>query len=823
MSERIIDYISGIEISAGPEEIYATQPFSRILVEDLNYPKDVITTRPQVRVPRTPSDRKGYPMDIVVYEDNTKSQKKIIIECKKPEEKLTPSDERQLQNYMTLSNVNIGVLFNGENSIYLHRNNENKFERIPAIPKYGERLEEIGSFRKSDLKVTHNLKSIFSEIRGWIVANGNVTRDETIASQMILLLLCKIFDEKFTPVEDICKFRVTLADTDEDIVARIKELFISTQQMYSDVIEQTDEIKFDGKTLRGIIGKIQPFKIIDTERDVIADAFEIFIDKSVKESEGQFFTPRNVINTIITAVNIKDTDKIIDSACGSGGFLVEALKKVEEIVEKMGNECNWGEAAKLEYWKSCAIKNFRGLEKDPFLTKLSKSYMAILGDGKGGIFREDSLDKPSNWQSITQNEIKLNSFDVLLANPPFGKNIKVEGSDKLSQYSLARKTDKNGKQSLLKVGNVSTLFLERNWQLLKDGGKMGIILPEPYFALKSYKDCIDFMFKNNNIMWIIDLPQNTFRPHNNAKCCAIVIQKNTKQQEYINMAVAEYIGHDHQGKVIYNTDGTLKDDTPQIIKEIIERQNDKNGDLKTTFDRPLTFKVKAKDVKEKGILVPRFYWETKMTLIKKDADNKKLKLMSLKTLLDENIIKCFSGHGSPRGELKGEGDVPYIRVKDIVNWQPYIDVTSLIPRNEYDRIFKKERTLKPKDILYVSRGSYRIGSVAMVSPYDGDMLLTREIMVIRVEKLNNKYGITPEYLLYALSHKYTWEQTKNKVFYEPCLPNIDDRWKDILIPIPQDEAKFNEIKEKIASVINNQWKSKEDIKYLKDDFDVFMV
>ena len=74
----------------------------------------------------------------------------------------------------------------GENSIYLHRNNENKFEQIPAIPKYGERLEEIGLFRKSDLKVTHNLKSIFCEIRGWIVANGNVTRDETIASQMIL-------------------------------------------------------------------------------------------------------------------------------------------------------------------------------------------------------------------------------------------------------------------------------------------------------------------------------------------------------------------------------------------------------------------------------------------------------------------------------------------------------------------------------------------------------------------------------------------------------------------------------------------------------------
>ena len=241
---------------------------------------------------------------------------------------------------------------------------------------------------------------------------------------------------------------------------------------------------------------------MDTERDIMADAFEIFIDKSVKESEGQFFTPRNVINTIIAAINLKETDKIIDSACGSGGFLVEALKKVEDIIDKRGNECGWNDAAKLAQWQACAIKNFRGIEKDPFLAKLSKSYMAILGDGKGGIFREDTLDLPSKWSSQTQNEIKLDSFDILLANPPFGKNIKVEGKEKLSQFTLAKKEDKKGKQSLVKTGNVSTLFLERNMQFLRKGGKLGIILPEPYFALKSYKNCMDFMFHGNNLSLI---------------------------------------------------------------------------------------------------------------------------------------------------------------------------------------------------------------------------------------------------------------------------------------------------------------------------------
>ena len=333
---------------------------------------------------------------------------------------------------------------------------------------------------------------------------------------------------------------------------------------------------------------------------------------------------------------------------------------------------------------------------------------------------------------------------------------------------------------------------------------------------------MEFMFNGNNIMWIIDLPHNTFRPHNNAKCCAIIIEKGKPQQEYINMAVAEYIGHDHQGKPIYNNDNSIKDDTRQIIQEIIERQKN-NGELKTKYDRPLTFKVLAKDVKQKNILVPRFYWKTKLDLIKKEAEKKNIKFVSIQTLIDEKIIESFSGHGSPKGELKGEGDIPYIRVKDIVNWQTYIDVTSLIPRNEYERIFTNKKKLKAKDILYVSRGSYRIGSVAMVSPYDGEMLLTKEINVIRVKKENNHYGITPEYLLYALSHRYTWEQTENKVFYEPCLPNIADRWKEILLPIPNNKSDFDNIKLKMKDVIEKQWKSKENISDLKQNFDVFIV
>ena len=822
--EKLIDYVSGQEVPATPEEKYATQPFSKMLVEDYGYDKSMIITRPQFRIKRNPSDKVGYPIDICVFDKiNGMKKIKMIVECKAPNEKI--SDTRQLEIYMSLSDAEIGVMFNGVDSLYLRKirsENGDFFEKISAIPKYGEKLDEIGLYKKSNLIPTHNLKSIFREIRGWIVANGNITRDEDIASQIILLMLCKIYDERFTSIQDNCQFRATLSDTDNEIKDRIDKLFLATQNKYNDVILSTDRIEFNGKTLRGIIGRLQRFSIITTDRDCMADAFEVFINKSVKESEGQFFTPRNVINIIIQAIDIKRDDKIIDSACGSGGFLVEALKRLEKIVNDEGDIFGWDDSAKKEEIKALAIKNIRGIEKDPFLTKLSKSYMAILGDGKGGIFQEDSLDLPKNWTSKTQQEIKLDTFDILLANPPFGKDIKVEGEEKLSQYILAHKTDKKGINKLQKQGKVSTLFLERNLQLVKKGGKIGIILPEPYFALPSYKDAINFMFENNNIMWVIDLPQNTFRPHNNAKCCAIIIQKGEKQQEYINMAVAEYIGHDHQGRAIYNVDKTIKDDTSQIIKEINERQKNK-GKLINKYSRKLTFKIKAETVKEKNILVPRFYWQAKIDRVIEKANKNNIELISIQKLIDEEIIESFDGHGSPRGELKGLGDVPYIRVKDIVNWQSYIDVTSLIPRDEYERIFKKNKSLKPRDILYVSRGSYRIGSVAMISPYDTDILLTREIIIIRIKKENNKYGITPEYLLYALSHKYVWEQTENKVFYEPCLPNIADRWKELMIPIFKDKKTFNLIKIKAENIVKEQWNVKKSIQDLRKNFDAYLI
>lgn len=819
----IVDYISGHQVKATPEEVEAVQVFAKVLVEDYGYPKEYIQTRPQFHVKVRPSDVvKEYPVDIAVFSDTEKTDDSIfiIVECKKKNRR---DGRTQLQNYMTLSKAHLGVWFNGEERFYIQKFNTPdgrvEFKEIPNIPKFGEGLDSIGAKKRKDLSPTHNLKSVFKSIRGFLVGNATGTnRDEIIAQQLINIIFCKIYDEKFSRSEDVVKFRVGVDESDEVITDRIHKLFDSVKTKYSEVIEISDKITLDAKSLRYVIGELQNFCLIESQRDVIADAFETFIDGALKGGEGQFFTPRNVVKLLVELIDPKPNELVIDPACGTGGFLVESLRHIWDHLEQDATSYGWNDLALAEEKNASAIKCIRGVEKDEFLCKVTKAYMAILGDGKGGICCENSLDIPSRWKEMTQQYIRLGTFDVLLANPPFGKDIKVTGEEVLKQFDLAHvwenkqgefnKTTKLKKEELIQI-----LFIERCLKLLKSGGRMGIILPETFFHAPSLRYILRYMLQGNNVKWVIDLPHNTFRPHNNAKCLAIIVQKDRPQQETINMAVAEQIGHDHQGKEMYRWDyssnkvdkSQLWDDIPNILLEA------ENG-----FDK-YCFTVNSDAVRNKDILVPRYYWENKIVEIEQIAKSKGLHLVPLQKLIDDKIIEFFDGHGSPPAEFKGKGEIPYIRVKDIVNWEIYKDPTSKITTEIYNKIKGVKKDLHVSDIAYVRRGSYRIGSVAMVSPFDIKALYTREILILRIIKENNEYDINPYYLLYLLSHQLTQLQAANKIFIDTTLPNIADRWKELLLPIDNDRQAIKDISEKIERVMESKWKAIEQIQQICEE------
>lgn len=817
----LVDFISGKQVKDTPEEREAVQVFAKQLVEDYEYPKDYITTRPQWRVKARPSDTtKEYPVDIAIFSSTNKNDDtlSIVVECKKKNRK---DGRTQLEDYLRLSKAKLGVWFNGEERLFLKKVEKDGtvlFEEIPNIPKFGQRLEDIGKFTRKDLKPAHNLKVIFKAIRNNLAGNAvGATRDEVLAQQLINLIFCKIYDERFTKPDEVVTFRAGVDESARDIADRVKELFEKVKTKYTEVLDFNDAITLDDQSIKYIVGELQNYCITEAERDVVADAFETFIGYALKGGQGQFFTPRNVVNLMVEIVNPQPNELVIDPACGSGGFLVESLKHMWKLQDVQAEEYKWSDLALKEEKIATAIHNIHGIEKDDFLSKVTKAYMAIMGDGKGGIFCEDSLESPKNWKPKTKQMIELGKFDVVLANPPFGKEIKIVGEEKLKQYDLAYKWKKDGDKydktpKLNDEMQPQILFIERCLQLLRDGGRLGIVLPETFFHAPNMQYVMRYM-QRHNIMWVIDLPHNTFRPHNNAKCLVLVLQKNTPQQPQINMAVAEQMGHDHQGKEIYRWDPVTKtinrneiwDDIKLIIKEFNEDKNDK-----------YTFKENAKEVSEKGIFVPRYYWESKIQQVEEIANNESLDLISIKDLMDEGVLETFDGHGSPPSEYKGRGTIPYIRVKDIVNWELYKDPTSKIPEDIYITKAGKNKILKQGDVVYVRRGSYRIGSVAMISPFDEKVLLTREILVLRVKDADNKYGITPYYLLYLLSHRLTSMQSYSKVLIETTLPNIANRWQEVLLPIHKEPAKRKAISDEIEAVIENKWSAIKGIEEIKE-------
>ena len=566
--DKIIDFISGSEVQAKPEEIEAVQPFLRQLVDDYGYPKEHIQAHPQYRVKVRPSDtEKEYPVDIAVFnsDEHNESTISIIVECKR---KNREDGRTQLEDYLRFSKAKLGVWFNGEERFFIHKieaDGEVRFEEIPNIPKNGQRLEDIGLYERKNLQIPHNLKTTFKAIRNYLFANTvGATRDEVLAQQLINLIFCKIYDEKFTRPSDMVSFRAGIGEDKKQVSKRIKTIFDSVKTVYKDVIDKADEIMLDDDSIYYVVGELQNYCLMDAQRDVIADAFEVFIGHALKGGMGQFFTPRNVIKMMIEILDPKRTELLIDPACGSGGFLVEALRYIWLNLEKEAKEYQWTDLVLNDERKDVAFNCIRGIDKDYFLAKVCKAYMAIIGDGKSGIFNEDSLEEPSKWQSKTQQKIDLGKFDVVMTNPPFGSKIPVKGEAKLSQYDLGhtwkinKKSNEWEKQKVKPKEAPQILFIERCIQLLKTGGRMGIVLPDGCFGNESLSYLRNWLIGKVKIVGVIDLPLETFLPNTGTKTSILLCKKVPEEElskDYpVFMAIAETCGHDRRGNEIEEDD-----------------------------------------------------------------------------------------------------------------------------------------------------------------------------------------------------------------------------------------------------------------------------
>jgi type I restriction enzyme M protein len=811
--------VSGTQVRATPEEVEAVQIFARRLVEDYGYAKSQIYTRPQYRVRIRPSDEeKSFPVDIAVFNSAKKTEDELfmVVECKKKERK---DGEHQLRLYMDMSAAEVGVWFNGDAHLYLrkvhHKDGKRTYETLPNIPRKGQRIEDIGLYKRKDLKKPSNLKAVFRDLRNHLAGmTTGITRDEALAQEIINVLFCKILDEQETDPDDTVSFRAGVGESPKEVQKRIKAMFEQVKDAaYGDVFETSDTIKLDPDSLTYVVGELQNYSIMEADRDAIGDAFEVFIGPALRGSEGQFFTPRNVVEMMVKIVDPKPGERIIDPACGSGGFLITALAHVWGKLREEAKRKGWPERqlAKREF--EVATNCFRGIDKDQFLAKVCKAYMALIGDGRGGVFCENTLERLTSWSDAMQQKIKPGNFDVVMTNPPFGKKIVVKGEPILSQFDLGYKWKRNKEtKTIEKTGTLhddqppQILFLERCLQLLKPGGRLGIVLPEAVFGMPTYEYVVSWLRGRSKIRGVVSMPEALFKTSGkggtHAKVCVLFVEntKPKKDEDYeIFMADVKWCGHDSRANPTYRKDENgkrvLLDDIPVVQQRFIDV---KVAGKSCPRDRFGFFRYLS--AIRNGIFIPKYY-DPKL-----EADLRTLKatheLVSIGSLCkgEEEAVLSWDT-GIEVGKMAyGTGDIPFIRTSDISNWELKGDPKQNVSEEIYEN---SKQDVRAGDIFVVRDGTYLVGISCILTEKDTKILYCGGLYKLRIEKAEK---MDPYLLLALLNAPIVRRQMRAKQFTRDIIDTLGKRLFEVLLPIPKDAGTCARIAKETRDVIETRAK-----------------
>jgi type I restriction enzyme M protein len=601
------------DIQLKPEEI-VRQLYAARLFKKHGYPKKRLIFEYSVNF-----GREKKKADIVVFDKDRSDTGYIIVELKKP--KLIDG-KNQLRSYCNATGAPIGVWTNGEQISHYHRKDPNYFEDITDIPNAKQNLTDILSerFTLKDLIIKDelsnkrkSLKDKIQEMEDEVLVNAGVD----VFEEVFKLIFTKLYDEYLsqkdkevlnyflrqvtkTAVHEptakynndpgyldgqdyealkeavkgisdegfrVMEFRNT-GQTDTELKNKIEALFHQAKDKWPGVFPEGSSFELSDSHLSICVSSLQDVKLFNSNLLVVDEAFEYLVNKSAKGEKGQYFTPSHVIDMCVQMLNPKRGEYMIDTASGSCGFPVHTIFKLtghlftnEEIPDDD---------------KQHVLKVF-GIDFDEKTVRVARTLNLIAGDGETNVLHLNSLDF-DRWKDKTEKDKKwINTygkgferleklraekdenqqfnFDILMANPPFAGDIKE--SRILHQYELGFKS--NGKAQS-KVGR-DILFVERNLDFLKPGGRMVIVLPQGRFNNTSDKHIREFIAQHGRILAVVGLHGNTFKPHTGTKTSVLFVQKWDDKlcpevDDYpIFFAVSEKGGKDNSGDYIYLKNG----------------------------------------------------------------------------------------------------------------------------------------------------------------------------------------------------------------------------------------------------------------------------
>ena len=620
----IVDFIDGVFRKDTPEE-YVRQQIEQSIVKEYSYPKEIIKIEESVKLG---SQRKR--VDIAIYDENEKSFKqedvKIIIECKK--ETISPNHKsegvEQLKSYMAACvNCELGVWTNSKDRFVYRKISKKKitFEEIIDIPKYGKSIDEAEKPKLKDLieATGDNLKFNFQRCHDYIAGNQGLQKPEAFW-ELLKIIFCKIHDERSGKLS----FFVTSEERKSlngqlSLKKRIDQIFSDVLKIkeYSNVFKVNEKIELEPRVSSFIVSQLQNFSLLESSVDVKGAAYEEIVGSNLRGDRGEFFTPRNICKMIVKMINPKIDELVLDPACGTGGFLTIAmshvLKKIKvDIKNRWKDKLNPTDNERhllfeeiKRYTENCVY----GIDLNPNLVKATKMNMVMNNDGSGTIHQTNSLINANAWNEDLRKKLNIkgstdvNKFDVILTNPPFGTKIPIDDPIILQQYDLGHswsKDKKNGNyiknDKLQKSVPPEILFIERCVQMLKDNGRMAIVLPDAILGAPGLIYVRQWIIKYTQVLASFDLDKDTFQPKNGTQTSVLILRKKTlkeidsqKNLKPVFAAIVKKIGHDKRGNTIFKRDN----EGNEVLKE--KKETIKKDSNNKIFESEILVKEKVID------------------------------------------------------------------------------------------------------------------------------------------------------------------------------------------------------------------------------------
>lgn len=539
-----------------PEEKVQAESFLSLVI-DYKYPQERVKQFVSVQMGSETKEA-----DIIVYDDALCLKPHIVVECKRQDVSELEYQRAcdQCFSYAVAEGAKYVWTTSGLKDAYYEVPTDKPKARItvPDIPQFGIKKLAVYKYaygggttpegqklKPIEVVAQDELTARFKQAHQALWGGGELNPSEAF-DELDKLIFCKIWDERKPRKKgEPYAFQVFAHDTDEktnaDLLERVRALYEEGRKKDPEVFK--DDIRLRANKVRAVVGYLQDINLSETDLDSKGRAFETFMGSFFRGDFGQYFTPRPIVKFIVDVLPITSESRVLDTSCGSGGFLLHALDKVRQEADSYyPDEIAAPSVGRKEgarhhrHWHDFAEKNLFGIEINEQIARTAKMNMIIHDDGHTNVVAADGLLPPDELAKKTDNkEFKANSFDFIITNPPFGSSVRQTEQAYFHQYRLANKSadwlNPKSKAAQRPAQDTEILFIEQCHSYLRPGGYLAMVIPDGILtnsSLQYVRDQIESLYR---IVAVVSMPQTAFAATGaGVKSSVLFLRKYDEQQ-----------------------------------------------------------------------------------------------------------------------------------------------------------------------------------------------------------------------------------------------------------------------------------------------------